>query len=308
MTDDRSLERAARSWLEAGPTQAPDRAVEAALLRIQTTPQERDLRIPWRLPKMTTPARVAAAAVIGVLAVGGALLHARQTAVSPASAGQARRRLRRTSTPTPSTRRASTASSRRLERHDAMLAISGAPSTTVRPRSSNSPAARPMPWTRVERLRSADALTVLIGRRDPMARSRCRCTPRRRRPDHACARCRQLAVDVGRTIRAHQDRDVPVGSTPMRSPAVGTHPDDVRPSRRHADVVREVPDCRRPRTHRWRCDRGRHDASSVASDPTSERSVDASRVIDASRQSRRLQRSVSGASPDAADPDPTSRH
>jgi len=72
MTDDRSLERAARSWLEAGPTQAPDRAVEAALLRIETTSQERDLRILWRLPKMTTPARVAAAAVIGALAVGGA--------------------------------------------------------------------------------------------------------------------------------------------------------------------------------------------------------------------------------------------
>ena len=72
MTDDRSLERAARSWIEAGPTQAPDRAIEAALLRIQTTSQERDLRIPWRLPKMTTPARVAAAAVIGVLAIGGA--------------------------------------------------------------------------------------------------------------------------------------------------------------------------------------------------------------------------------------------
>ena len=74
MTDDRSLERAARSWLEAGPTEAPDRAVEAALLQIQATPQERDLRIPWRLPKMTTPARVATAAVIGVLAVGGALV------------------------------------------------------------------------------------------------------------------------------------------------------------------------------------------------------------------------------------------
>ena len=73
MTDDRSLERAARSWLEIGPTEAPERAVEAALLRIDTTPQERDWHVPWRLPKMTTPARVAAAAVIGVLAVGGAL-------------------------------------------------------------------------------------------------------------------------------------------------------------------------------------------------------------------------------------------
>jgi hypothetical protein len=73
MNDDRSLERAARSWLEDGPTQAPDRAVEAAILRIETTSQERDLRVLWRLPKMTTPARVAAAAVIGVLAIGGAI-------------------------------------------------------------------------------------------------------------------------------------------------------------------------------------------------------------------------------------------
>jgi len=73
MTDDRSLERAARSWLETGPTHAPDRAVQAALLRIETTPQERDLRIPWRLP-MFTPARIAVAAVIGVLAIGGTVL------------------------------------------------------------------------------------------------------------------------------------------------------------------------------------------------------------------------------------------
>jgi hypothetical protein len=73
MTVDRSLERAARSWLENGPIEAPDRAVEAALLRIQTTPQERDLRIPWRFTTMTTPARIATAAAIGVLVVGGAL-------------------------------------------------------------------------------------------------------------------------------------------------------------------------------------------------------------------------------------------
>ena len=73
MTDDRSLERAARSWLENGPSEAPDRAVEAALLRIETLPQERDWHVPWRLPKMTTTARVAAAAVLGVFVVGGAL-------------------------------------------------------------------------------------------------------------------------------------------------------------------------------------------------------------------------------------------
>ncbi|HTE66795.1 MAG TPA: hypothetical protein VK736_11155 [Candidatus Binatia bacterium] len=73
MTDDRSLERAARSFIEAGPTQAPERAVEAALLRIESTPQERDLRIPWRFPSMTTPARIAVAAVLGVLLVAGAI-------------------------------------------------------------------------------------------------------------------------------------------------------------------------------------------------------------------------------------------
>jgi hypothetical protein len=72
MTDDRSLERAARSFIESGPTRAPERAVEAALFRIKTTSQERGLRVPWRIT-MTTPARVGAAAVIGVLAIGGAL-------------------------------------------------------------------------------------------------------------------------------------------------------------------------------------------------------------------------------------------
>ena len=72
MTDDRSLERAARSFIEVGPTQAPDHAVDAALARIQTTPQERDW-FPWRSFIMTTPARVAAVAILGVLAVGGAL-------------------------------------------------------------------------------------------------------------------------------------------------------------------------------------------------------------------------------------------
>src|SRR4029079_17745266 len=73
MTDDRSLERAARSWLEIGPTTAPERAVDAALLRIQTLNQERDLRIPWRLPKMVTPARLVAIALVGALVLGGVL-------------------------------------------------------------------------------------------------------------------------------------------------------------------------------------------------------------------------------------------
>ena len=72
MTDDRSLERAARSWLEEGPTRAPDRPVETALAHIDSTRQERDLWIPWRLPTMSDSTRLAVtAATIVVVAVGG---------------------------------------------------------------------------------------------------------------------------------------------------------------------------------------------------------------------------------------------
>jgi dipeptidyl aminopeptidase/acylaminoacyl peptidase len=73
MNDDRSLERAARSWIEQGPTRAPERAVEAALLRIETTTQERGRLVPWRNVPMMTPTRLAAAAVVGALVAGGIL-------------------------------------------------------------------------------------------------------------------------------------------------------------------------------------------------------------------------------------------
>lgn len=74
MTDDRSLERAARSWLEEGPTRAPDDPVEAALSRIDMTSQERDLRIPWRFPTMNPITRIVASAAVGVAAIALAVL------------------------------------------------------------------------------------------------------------------------------------------------------------------------------------------------------------------------------------------
>ena len=76
MTDDRSVERAARSWLESGPTEAPDRAVEAALLRIQTTNQERDWNVPWRNRPMSLTLRfiAGAAAMAAIVIVGGVML------------------------------------------------------------------------------------------------------------------------------------------------------------------------------------------------------------------------------------------
>ena len=74
MTDDLHFERLARDWLELGPVEAPADVVRAAFLEIDTTPQERDLRVPWSFPVMPTLARalVAAAMLVG-LAAGGAL-------------------------------------------------------------------------------------------------------------------------------------------------------------------------------------------------------------------------------------------
>lgn len=77
MTDDRTLDRAARSWLEEGPTRAPDRAVDAALSRVQTTRQERDLRIPWRLPTMTPINRLAGVAVLVLIVAAVAIVAMR---------------------------------------------------------------------------------------------------------------------------------------------------------------------------------------------------------------------------------------
>jgi hypothetical protein len=85
MTDDRSLERAARSFIEPGPTRAPETVVERALDIIQITRQERDLWIPRRFTTMTMTTRVAAAAVVGVIAIGGAAFLLRPTAPDAAT-------------------------------------------------------------------------------------------------------------------------------------------------------------------------------------------------------------------------------
>src|SRR5690242_3261635 len=85
MTDDRTLERAARSWLEQGPTQAPDRAVDAALSRIQSVPQERALRLPWRLPTMFTNRLTVAAVAVVLVVVGAGFALSRLTSTTPGS-------------------------------------------------------------------------------------------------------------------------------------------------------------------------------------------------------------------------------
>jgi hypothetical protein len=75
MSDDLRFERSTRDWLELGPTEAPTSVVQAALLEIDSTPQERDLRVPWRFLAMPTLTRPLVAAVVIVgLALSGLLL------------------------------------------------------------------------------------------------------------------------------------------------------------------------------------------------------------------------------------------
>ena len=68
MSDDREFLAATTDWLEAGSDQTPPQAVDAVLLAIRTTRQERVLWSPWRTFNMALFARVAvgAAAVLAV--------------------------------------------------------------------------------------------------------------------------------------------------------------------------------------------------------------------------------------------------
>ncbi len=69
---DRTFDHAVREWLEAGSDGTPPAAIDAVLLAVKTTPQERDLRIPRRFSPMTTSMRLAAG--IAIVAIAGVAL------------------------------------------------------------------------------------------------------------------------------------------------------------------------------------------------------------------------------------------
>ncbi len=87
MTSQRQLDAILDAFFAEGTTELADRVIEAALDEIDNTSQRHALRLPRRLQTMPLLTRLAAAAVIGVIAVGGALYLSRpsQTGVGTSS-------------------------------------------------------------------------------------------------------------------------------------------------------------------------------------------------------------------------------
>lgn len=73
MTDQQHLDRVLTAFFVAGTDELADRVIDAALDQIDHTTQRHASRLPRRFQTMTLYTRLAAAAVIGVIAVGGAL-------------------------------------------------------------------------------------------------------------------------------------------------------------------------------------------------------------------------------------------
>jgi hypothetical protein len=73
MTDQRQFDYLLGTFLAEGPEELADRVIDAALDQIDYTRQRHASRLPWRLQSVPMLIRVAAAAFVGVLAVGGAL-------------------------------------------------------------------------------------------------------------------------------------------------------------------------------------------------------------------------------------------
>ena len=77
MTTQRELNRLLDAFFTEGTTELADRVIDAALDTIDHTPQRRAGGLPRRIQAMPMLTRLAAAAAIGVLAVGGALFLSR---------------------------------------------------------------------------------------------------------------------------------------------------------------------------------------------------------------------------------------
>jgi hypothetical protein len=104
MTDQRELDRLLGAFFVDGTDELADRVIDAALDQIHHTRQRRAMRMPRRFSTMNTVTRLAAAAVIGVLAVGGTLYLIRPSQPSvggPATPGASASPSQPTTTPSP---------------------------------------------------------------------------------------------------------------------------------------------------------------------------------------------------------------
>jgi Galactose oxidase, central domain/Kelch motif len=77
MSAPRDFDGIVREWLESGPTLLSERAFDTAMVQVHRTRQRRTVRLQRRFSAMHMSTRLAAVAVIGVLAVGAALFLAR---------------------------------------------------------------------------------------------------------------------------------------------------------------------------------------------------------------------------------------
>ena len=68
MTDDREFQRATTDWLETGSDRTPPHAIDAVLLAVRSTRQDRPLPVPWSTPQMPHIVRylIAAAAIVAI--------------------------------------------------------------------------------------------------------------------------------------------------------------------------------------------------------------------------------------------------
>jgi hypothetical protein len=69
MTHDRDIERVLDLWFADGPMEVSDRVFDEAVERIHRQPQRRSWRFLWREPNVSSPMRLAAAAVVAIVAV-----------------------------------------------------------------------------------------------------------------------------------------------------------------------------------------------------------------------------------------------
>ena len=74
MTSQRELDRLLDVYFDDGRDELADRVIDAALDQIDHTRQRRVMHVPWRFRQMTMPLRLATAAMIGALVLGGAFL------------------------------------------------------------------------------------------------------------------------------------------------------------------------------------------------------------------------------------------